>query len=131
MPCQNPNNTLHIIAIHGGGIGLVDRYDSDPGVSFNPLVFTVCSPFLAGVAKALNPTNLKVVFFSAAIQNPLRISPNRPTSCRDLEPWGENGLPDGKCTRARAAHGLSPLEPIEPVLPGTPETEAPRHTSTG
>lgn len=37
------------------------------------------------------------------------IYPRRPSPCRELEPWDDSGQPDGKCTRARAAHGLPPL----------------------
>lgn len=44
---------------------------------------------------------------------------DRPTPCRELEPWDEHGQPDEKCSRARAAHGLPPLNP---VVPRTPET---------
>lgn len=33
----------------------------------------------------------------------------RPSPCRELEPWDAAGRPDEKCTRARAAHGLPPL----------------------
>ncbi|MCP5277819.1 MAG: YkgJ family cysteine cluster protein [Thiobacillus sp.] len=35
----------------------------------------------------------------------------RSSACRDLEPWGENGHPTDKCSRARAAHNLPPLDP--------------------
>lgn len=56
------------------------------------------------------------------------IYPDRPSPCRELEPWDEYGLPDEKCSRARAAHGLPPLEPM---LPHTPETLDPQRTGTG
>lgn len=59
------------------------------------------------------------------------IYPNRPTPCRELEPWDEHGQPDEKCSRARAAHGLPPLEPLyEPTAPHTPEIVDPLRTGT-
>jgi hypothetical protein len=44
----------------------------------------------------------------------------RPSPCRELEPWDEDGQPDEKCTRARAAHNLPPLDPTQgkPLRPG-------------
>lgn len=46
----------------------------------------------------------------------------RPSPCRELEPWDANGQPDEKCSRARAAHDLPPLDPSKGVPPpGKPE----------
>ena len=47
---------------------------------------------------------------------------NRSSPCRELQPWDENGQPDEKCTRARAAHNLPPLDPMEgkPIQPDSP-----------
>lgn len=35
---------------------------------------------------------------------------NRPSTCREFMPHGENGEPNAFCTRARAKFGLPPLE---------------------
>lgn len=37
------------------------------------------------------------------------IYPERPSACRELDPWDEAGRADPKCNRARAAHGLPPV----------------------
>ncbi len=34
---------------------------------------------------------------------------NRPSVCRELEPYDDNGKPTDQCTRARAVHGLPAL----------------------
>ena len=34
---------------------------------------------------------------------------NRPSVCRELEPYDEDGKPTDQCTRARAAYGLPEL----------------------
>ena len=34
---------------------------------------------------------------------------NRPSVCRELEPYDVDGKPTDQCTRARAAYGLTPL----------------------
>lgn len=39
----------------------------------------------------------------------------RPSPCREVEPWDENGEPDEKCSKARAAHSLPPLGPRPPT----------------
>ncbi|MEW5892573.1 MAG: YkgJ family cysteine cluster protein [Pseudomonadota bacterium] len=39
------------------------------------------------------------------------IYPQRPSPCRELEPWDAAGRPEAKCNRARAAHRLPPLKP--------------------
>lgn len=54
------------------------------------------------------------------------IYPQRPSPCRELEPWGESGQPDEKCSRARAAHGLPPLGPSrdKPIRPDKPFPQA-------
>ncbi|MEW6133180.1 MAG: YkgJ family cysteine cluster protein [Pseudomonadota bacterium] len=46
----------------------------------------------------------------------------RPSPCRELEPWDAAGQPDEKCSRARAAHSLPPLKPTQgnPLHPETP-----------
>lgn len=41
-----------------------------------------------------------------------RIYEQRPSPCRELEPWQEDGQADEKCTRARAAHKMPPLPPL-------------------
>lgn len=46
----------------------------------------------------------------------------RPSPCRELDPWDENGQPDEKCSRARAAHDLAPLPPAKPLAPDMPLT---------
>lgn len=38
-----------------------------------------------------------------------RIYENRPSPCREVEPFGADGQPDAKCRRAREIHGLPPL----------------------
>jgi Fe-S-cluster containining protein len=55
---------------------------------------------------------------------------DRPTPCRDLEPWDHLGQPDEKCSRARAAHGLPPLKPVVPRTPEGLPCE-PDRTGTG
>ena len=37
----------------------------------------------------------------------------RSSTCREVEPWGPDGQPNEKCTRARAAHNLPPLDPAD------------------
>lgn len=44
----------------------------------------------------------------------------RPSPCRELEPWDEDGQPNERCNKARAAHGLPPLEPHK-GKPSSPE----------
>lgn len=39
------------------------------------------------------------------------IYPLRPSPCRELEPYGPDGVPDEKCQRARAICGLPALSP--------------------
>lgn len=36
---------------------------------------------------------------------------NRPSVCRELEPYDADGKPTGQCARARAAHSLLELHP--------------------
>ena len=38
------------------------------------------------------------------------IHPRRSTSCRDFAPAWENGIPNDRCDKARAAHGMQPLK---------------------
>lgn len=52
----------------------------------------------------------------------------RPSTCRELEPWDEDGQPDEKCAKARAAHHLPPLEPVRGTYPLAPETPWPQAT---
>lgn len=42
----------------------------------------------------------------------------RPSPCRELEPWNEDGSPNERCTKARAGHGLPPLDPRTDRPPG-------------
>lgn len=42
---------------------------------------------------------------------------NRPSPCRELEPYAEDGRVSPQCARARARHGLPPLPELQP-LPG-------------
>lgn len=35
----------------------------------------------------------------------------RPSPCREVEPWRADGTPDEKCRRAREINGLPPLSP--------------------
>ncbi|TCS72757.1 hypothetical protein EDC61_104174 [Sulfuritortus calidifontis] len=53
------------------------------------------------------------------------IYPQRPSPCRELEPWAADGRPSDKCNRARAAHGLPPLDPRQDN-PQRPDTPLPR-----
>lgn len=50
---------------------------------------------------------------------------NRPSPCRELEPWEQDGQPSQKCTKARAAHNLPPLGPREDKPMQPPETPWP------
>lgn len=50
---------------------------------------------------------------------------NRASPCRELEPWGADGQPSEKCTKARAAHNLPPLDPTEGIPPRPVDTPWP------
>lgn len=45
-----------------------------------------------------------------------RIYPQRPSPCRELEPYDIEGKVSPQCARARARHGLAPLPELPPVL---------------
>jgi Fe-S-cluster containining protein len=47
----------------------------------------------------------------------------RPSPCREVEPWDRHGQPDEKCRKARAAHGLPPLA-ARPETPPRQPSEA-------
>jgi len=40
---------------------------------------------------------------------------NRPSPCRELEPFTPSGEVTAQCAKARAHHGLPPLQPIAPA----------------
>ncbi|MGV0999403.1 MAG: YkgJ family cysteine cluster protein [Fluviibacter sp.] len=40
-----------------------------------------------------------------------RIYDQRPSPCRELEPYGPDGKPTDQCTRARAVYGLPSITP--------------------
>ncbi len=42
------------------------------------------------------------------------IYPLRSSTCRELNPWQENGLPDPHCSKARAHIGLPALSALDP-----------------
>lgn len=41
-----------------------------------------------------------------------QIYEQRPSVCREFEPWLENGLPNPECQELRQTVGLSPLQPL-------------------
>lgn len=45
-------------------------------------------------------------------QTACAIYTRRPSPCRELTPWDEDGQVNEKCSRARVAHGLPPLAPL-------------------
>jgi hypothetical protein len=49
------------------------------------------------------------------------IHPQRSTVCREFAPAWENGEPNERCDKARAAHGLPPLTPGDWRRPTEPE----------
>jgi len=52
------------------------------------------------------------------------IYPQRPSPCREFEPWLLDGSPEPDCQRARARFGLPPL----PAL-GDDDLDAPAHAA--
>jgi Fe-S-cluster containining protein len=58
-----------------------------------------------------------------------RIYGNRPSPCRELEPWDAEGRVTPQCTKARALHGLPALEP-GPAKPPN-ETRSPWPRASG
>ncbi len=100
--------------------------------------WTEADAFLGGVPAAMtSPLNHHRVVMNGTHCAPVRcvaldgvvgeqvacsIYAQRPSPCRELEPWCELGGTSPHCTVARAAHGLPPLEPPDhrPDWGGTP-----------
>lgn len=72
------------------------------------------------VMRGTHSAPVRCVALSGMIGDDARcgIYADRPSPCRELDPWLADGQPDDKCARARLAHGLPPLDPLPaPILP--------------
>jgi len=70
-----------------------------------PLNATRCA--MAGTLHA--PTRCVALEGQIGTAVACRIYPLRSSTCRELEPWDDDGQPNEKCARARSHHQLEPL----------------------
>ncbi len=93
----------------------------DAGGTVPPELTERLTPFMA-VMKGTHSSKPRCICLQGNIgeQVHCNIYPQRASVCRDFNYSGQDGQPDERCEKARAAWGLPPLCPPSPVEPDQP-----------